>query len=193
MTNQEFLEQEMRGQPVRNLQYMLRRLSEQYAFLPPLAVDGVFGPETGEAVRRFQRAFSLPVTGVADAATWNAIQRLWLEAERESAAPRAVRAFPAEGRRAAPGDTREYMVVPQTMFQLLARHFNGVTPHTVNGYHGAESAANVDWLQRAAGLPVTGIMDARTWDMLSRLYEMTVIADLRRTSPTLARPTGPIR
>ena len=53
MTNQEFLEQEMRGQPVRNLQYMLRRLSEKYAFLPPLAVDGVFGPETGDAVRRF--------------------------------------------------------------------------------------------------------------------------------------------
>ena len=79
------------------------------------------------------------------------------------------------------------------MFQLLARHFNGVTPHTVNGYHGAESAANVDWLQRAAGLPVTGIMDARTWDMLSRLYEMTVIANLRRTSPTLARPTGQTR
>ena len=193
MTNQEFLEQEMRGQPVRNLQYMLRRLSEKYAFLPPLAVDGVFGPETGDAVRRFQRAFSLPVTGTADAATWNAIQRLWLEAEREAAAPRSVRAFPSEGSRAAPGDTREYMVVPQTMFQLLARHFNGVTPHTVNGYHGAESAANVDWLQRAAGLPVTGIMDARTWDMLSRLYEMTVIADLRRTSPTLARPMGQTR
>lgn len=195
MTHQEYLERELLGQPIHALQYMLRRLAERYAFLPPLAVDGLYGPETADAVRRFQRAFARPVTGTADTATWNAIRDLWQELETTWAAPRPVRAFPAEGRQVQPGDTREYLVVPQTMFQLLSRHFNGVVRHTVNGYHGAESTANVDWLQRAAGLPVSGVLDARTWDALSRLYEMAVVADHPRVirQPVAQPVTQPTR
>lgn len=194
MTHQEFLERELLGQPIHTLQYMLRRLAVKYGFLPTLAVDGLYGRETAEVVRRFQRAFSLPVTGTADRETWNAIRTLWLDLEAESAPPRPLRAFPAEGNRAQPGDTREYLVVPQTMFQLLSRHFNGIARHTVNGYHGSESAANVDWLQRAAGLPVSGVLDPSTWDALSRLYEMAVVADHRRVirQPVTQPVTRPV-
>ena len=46
----ESLEREMLAQPVRSLQYMLRRLSETYAFLPEVVEDGIFGEQTLEAV-----------------------------------------------------------------------------------------------------------------------------------------------
>ncbi len=52
MTRME-LEQEMLSNPVRNLQYMLWRLSTRYPFLPQLAMDGLFGEETLEAVMLF--------------------------------------------------------------------------------------------------------------------------------------------
>ena len=39
------------------------------------------------------------------------------------------------------------------------------------------SAENVRWLQKAAGLPVTGCMDKATWDALSHLYEIFVVQD----------------
>ena len=64
--------------------------------------------------------------------------------------------------------------MPQTMFQLLARHFTGVTPHTVNGSHGAESAANVEWLQRAAGLPVTRALDVTSQTLSNYVFALGV-------------------
>ena len=54
MTRME-LEQEMLSNPVRNLQYMLWRLATRYPFLPKLAMDGLFGEETLEAVMLFQQ------------------------------------------------------------------------------------------------------------------------------------------
>ena len=35
-----------------------------------LDVDGEFGPNTADACRQFQRASRIPVTGIADQATW---------------------------------------------------------------------------------------------------------------------------
>ena len=49
------------------------------------------------------------------------------------------------------------MIVPQTMFNVLARHFEGITPCLADGTHGPASAANVRWLQKAARLPLEGL------------------------------------
>ena len=68
--NRDMAQREMMGQPVRSLQYMLRRLREGYPFLPELAVDGIFGEETLEAVMLFQRELAPPVTGAVDWRTY---------------------------------------------------------------------------------------------------------------------------
>ena len=69
------------------------------------------------------------------------------------------------------------MIIPQTMFNVLSKHFNGITPCEADGNHGPASAANVRWLQKAAGLPETGCMNKATWDALSHLYEIFVVQD----------------
>ena len=168
-------QQEMIGQPVRSLQYMLRRLGKKYPFLPALAVDGIFGEETLEAVMLFQRELAPPVTGVVDWRTWQAIRNKWLAAEEAMEPARVLRAFPGEGVRVEPGETAAYMALPQAMFQMLSRQFSGLTSHPVNAVHGAASADNVRWLQRAAGQRETGVLDKQAWDMLSRLYEAFVV------------------
>ena len=178
--NREELEREMIGQPVRSLQYMLRRLSEVYDFLPELAVDGEFGERTLEAVMLFQREIHPPVTGVVDWDTWQAIRERWEEAERALADPRAVRVFPGEGRRVEQGEEIDFMIVPQTMFQVLGRYLKGVAPDGATGIHGERSADNVRWLQRAAGQKETGVLDQPAWEMLSRLYEVFVMQETRR-------------
>ncbi|MEV4283526.1 peptidoglycan-binding domain-containing protein [Actinoplanes xinjiangensis] len=53
--------------PVQTLQYLL------LAHGHTVTVDGVFGSETGAAVRAVQRAKSLPDDGVVDADTWRAL------------------------------------------------------------------------------------------------------------------------
>ena len=181
MIRNEIVERELLGQPVRSLQYMLRRLALKEEVLPLLVLDGIFGEETLEAVMLFQREFHPPVTGVVDLDTWNAIHDRWREAEQVLGEARAVRVFPSGDRSAQPGATHEFLVLPQTMFQVLAEHLDGIETHTADGYHGPESVANTRWLQRAAGLRETGALDRRTWDVLSRLYE--VFADLGPGEP----------
>lgn len=61
------------GDKVRHLQYMLAILSEYIPQIPPVAVDGIFGPATKAAVLAVQRYFGLPETAVVDAATWEEI------------------------------------------------------------------------------------------------------------------------
>lgn len=180
--NREELEREMLAQPVRSLQYMLRRLSLIDDRLIEVVADGIFGEQTLEAVMRFQRAFHPPVTGVVDRDTWNAIRDLWYQAEEQLAPPRSSRLFPGEQTKVAPGTDREFMIVPQTMLQVLSRQFNGISANVADGIHGDVSAENARWLQRAGGLPQTGIMDHQTWDVLSRLYEIFVVKDLERES-----------
>ncbi len=174
---EEAMGQRILAQPVRGLQHMLRRLSGYYRFLPEVEVDGVFGEKTMEAVMLFQRELNPPVTGVVDWATWNAIRDRYMELEAQQAAPRGLRAFPGEGCWVEPGADREFMILPQTMFQVLSRYFNGISPHGADGIHGTLSSYNVRWLQWAAGMEETGIMNAVTWEVLSSLYEIFVVKE----------------
>ncbi|MDD6200682.1 MAG: peptidoglycan-binding protein [Firmicutes bacterium] len=61
------------GDKVRHLQYMLSVLSAYISDIPPLEIDGIFGPATRDAVLAAQRWFGLPQTGSVDAATWDEI------------------------------------------------------------------------------------------------------------------------
>jgi peptidoglycan hydrolase-like protein with peptidoglycan-binding domain len=53
--------------PVQTLQYLLRAGGR------PVAVDGIFGPNTDSAVRAFQRQKNLSVDGVVGPNTWSAL------------------------------------------------------------------------------------------------------------------------
>ena len=61
------------GDKVRFLQYMLSILSSYIPEIPPVTVDGIYGPATRAAVLASQRRFRLPETGTVGANTWNAI------------------------------------------------------------------------------------------------------------------------
>ena len=41
-------------------------IAGDYPAIPRVAVDGIYGPLTAEAVRTFQSIFGLPATGVVD-------------------------------------------------------------------------------------------------------------------------------
>ncbi len=178
MTGQELTERELLSRPVAGLQYMLSQLAQGYPELVHIMVDGVFGERTLEAVMRFQKAFGLPVTGVVNRETWDAIRDRWVALEGRTGDTRPTQLFPSEGTSVQEGQEREYMVLPQTMFQILSRQLEGIVPHPADGIHGSASAENVRWLQKAAGLPQTGTLDRSTWDVLSRLYEVFVVREL---------------
>ena len=95
------------GDKVRHLQYMLSVLSAYISSIPPVTVDGTFGPATRSAVVAAQRYFGLPQTGVVDEVTWDEIYDQFAgientslrDGERFPALPAAVPAFAARGNR----------------------------------------------------------------------------------------------
>lgn len=163
------------GQPVSSLQYMLGELSYAHEHLPFVAVDGVFGEETLEAVMTFQREFSPPVTGRVDQRTWDEIVRHYRAWERERAHPRPLRVFPPRPFRVEPGEQDDALAVVQTVFRLLSGVLEGIDPQEARGYHDARSVRNTCWLQGVSGMEQTGVMDRFTWNMLARLYDLFVV------------------
>lgn len=61
------------GDKVRHLQYMLSVLSAYIPAVPTVAIDGIFGPATRDAVVAAQGWFGLPQTGQVDDKTWDEI------------------------------------------------------------------------------------------------------------------------
>ena len=62
-----------RGIKVEHLQYMLSVLAAYIPQIPPLQIDGIYGPATRDAVLAAQQRFGLPQTGAVNAATWDEI------------------------------------------------------------------------------------------------------------------------
>ena len=64
---------------IRIVQYYLRRIAEDDENIPLVEADGVFGPETREAIMAFQKAEGLPVTGTVPPPAWFALVQRYNE------------------------------------------------------------------------------------------------------------------
>ncbi len=70
------------GPKVRQMQEQLNAIAQSYPALPKIAVDGIYGEATQNAVREFQKVFGLPATGVVDYPTWYEIQEIYVGVTR---------------------------------------------------------------------------------------------------------------
>jgi peptidoglycan hydrolase-like protein with peptidoglycan-binding domain len=66
------------GEKVQQVQEQLDVIAGVYTAIPRITADGVFGEQTAEAVRQFQKIFKLPITGVIDFATWYRISHIYV-------------------------------------------------------------------------------------------------------------------
>ena len=81
------------GDKIRHLQYMLSVLSAYISEIPPVTIDGIYGPNTRDAVLAAQRWFGLPETGAVDDRTWDEIYDQFSGIETTSL--RSVERFPS--------------------------------------------------------------------------------------------------
>ena len=129
------------------------------------AIDGLRGPRTRRAVRRFQRAHRLPVDGVAGSRTRRALGR---------------RGRPLLGRRTMRRGNRGWDVAA-LQFMLRRR---GFSPGGVDGGFGVNTLRAVKRLQQARGIAVDGRVGPATLRALRRRQQRP------QSSGT---PTGPVR
>lgn len=160
------------GQPIRSLQTMLRTIAHADETLLKIVPDGIYGPNTVQAVREFQRQNALPSPVKRTTRRGTNSSRSIPSKARPSCPPRRSRSAGRRTARLPPGSRNSHLFLIQSMLQALARFYVNAPVLTVTGVHDAPSVAAVKWLQRLAALPQTGEIDQTTWAYLSGLYTL---------------------
>ena len=62
---------------MRTVQYVLNVVAEFYPNIPSVAIDGIYGPATKNAVVALQRMSGLPQDGIMGPNTWKALYLLY--------------------------------------------------------------------------------------------------------------------
>ena len=171
------------GEVVSTIQYRLSLLQRFVDYLPQVRIDGIFGPATRSAVEAFQRLVGLPQTGEVNRATWDALANAWRGAEaavERSGVRDAVPAIAIQGGTVPMPDMPRFPVDPPALpLRVILQREQALPPLHRKIFDAAIDALAavmavpqdpVRWLQRAAALPETGVVDRATWDVLSRLY-----------------------
>ena len=70
------------GSKVRQMQEQLNTISNAYPLIPKINADGIYGEQTADAVKVFQKVFKLPQTGVVDYPTWYKISEIFVGVSR---------------------------------------------------------------------------------------------------------------
>ena len=139
-----------RGDRVRQLQYMLAVVGQFVQEVPSISVDGIFGPNTRDAVAAFQGYEGFAVTGEADDRTWDALYDLYSGIDDRVLQNRAL--FPQD-------DTGATTVA------------NARSRLEALGYTGSNLQQALRAFQKANGLAVTGRLTDDTAQAITRQYQ----------------------
>lgn len=160
---------------VKTLQIQLNRVSRDYPAIGKISpVDGLFGPETEDSVKNFQRIFNLPVTGVVNKATWYKLSYLFASVKKLSelnsegvTVEEIQKQFSEDFRK---GDNNPQVRVLQYYLSVVGAYYENVAPVDITGYFGDMTENSVKSFQQVFGLPQTGVVDRATWEDLIRAY-----------------------
>lgn len=160
------------GQPIRSLQTMLRVLAENDETYVPIIPDGIYGPETVRAVSTFQRNHGLPVTGMTDLATWEAVVSKYEPAriEQDAAHPLYIILEPKQVIRK--GERHPNLYLVQAMLIVLAQIYESILPPESTGLLDDATADALVSFQALSALPMTGNLDKNTWKHLTLQYPL---------------------
>ena len=151
----------MRGLAVLRMQWYLNDIALNVSSIPNFTVNGIFGSPMQNAVRAFQRFASLPVTGIIDEATWNAIVKAYNELEETEykyVYPGVPIRYGMRGK-----DVRALQELLNYAYELDS---NGLYSVNEDGIFGTETQNAVIAFQRKYGLDADGIVGPLTWNKL---------------------------
>lgn len=161
---------EKRRLEIYDLQMMLRKIAQVDGGLVVLNPDGIFGEETENVVKAFQRDHGLPATGVVDFATWTAIAAAYEEAMLEVSPCLSICPFPGPHYKTFSGEQSDLIYIIQIMLSAISVAYDRFEDITPCGVCNDKTCAAIREFQRLNNLPETGVVDRTTWDSLAQNY-----------------------
>lgn len=161
-----------RRRHIYDLQRFLRRIQQAQGDAVPLAPDGLFGVETANAVRIFQRQNGLPVTGTANFNTWTKIFQQYSQLTAQNRMPNAVWFFPTGAdAQLSPASHGSAVLVLQLLLNAAAPHYTNLQPLCLTGEYDRATQNAISQMQEAFQMPSCGgVTNLSTWDALSLMY-----------------------
>ncbi len=160
------------GQPIRSLQTMLRVIAESDDRQPSVIPDGFYTADTTRAVSAFQRRAGLPVTGITDQDTWDAIVPVYKAALVSIGPAQPIQAILNPGQVIRRGETHPNVYLVQAMLTVLSNSYHSIPEPSMTGTLDIPTAASVTVFQELSLLPTTGEVDKQTWKHLSLHYPL---------------------
>lgn len=160
------------GQPIRSLQTMLRVLAEKDSSYLPIVPDGIYGPETVQAVSVFQRNHGLPITGMTDQATWESIVAFYEPALIEQDSAQTLEIILNPGQVIRRGERHPNVRLAQAILFTLSEIYESVSQPTMSGLLDQPTSDSLASFQSLSGLPMTGHLDKHTWKHLALQYPL---------------------
>ena len=185
------------GPEVIQIQSSLNRVSQNYPAIPKVyPVDGIFGPNTENAVREFQEIFGLTPDGIVGKATWYRLVTLYVGIRRLSELnSEGVRIFGislAYPDAISEGDEGEKVTILQFIINVISEFYPEIPSVTIDGVFGPATRNAVIQFQKNNGLPETGVVGDITWDAMYRQYkgivDTVITTDRLNDVQTLAYP-----
>ena len=166
------LSEGMSGVPVTTLQYYLSILAYFNGALEPVIRSGYFGPETVQAVERFQRFYGLPVTGIVGGETWNVISQSYIDTV--SALPSGYSGNNAKlypGYFLTRGMRNDDVKDLQTYLDLIGQNIPEIPTLPPTGFYGEQTENAVLVFQHLFGIPESGAVGPVTWAIIAQQYD----------------------
>lgn len=160
------------GQPIRSLQTMLRVIAEADPSHPSVIPDGIYGRETMAAVSAFQRRHGLPVTGITDQDTWEAVVAVYEPSLISVAEAEPARIVLNPNQIIRRGERHPHIYITQGMLAVLSEIYQSIPTPGLTGILDAATSDALSSFQMLSALPMTGHLDKRTWKHLALHYPL---------------------
>lgn len=152
------------GRPVRSIQTMLALIAKAENAPLTLIPDGVFGRQTAEAVREFQKTHGLSPSGSIDHPTWNEIVNDFVRYYPQVMPAAPLRVLWQPGQVIAPDGDNTHLLPVQSMLRAVGEVFPAMPKDDLT--------EAVRWMQEKCGLPCSGELCQLDWFCLCRLYSL---------------------
>lgn len=177
-----------RSDSVAIIQNQLNRIAINYPNITPIyPVDGVFGEQTENSVKIFQRQFNLTADGIVGNATWYKINYIYVAVKKlaelgsEGIVDREIGEYPGFSIRR--GDRNVYVQEIQFFLQSITEFTDEIPSIKIDGNFGKSTEAAVIAFQRWVGIPADGIVGRVTWNRLVSVYK-----NIQNVSPPTVTP-----
>ncbi len=168
------MNEEEYAQSVCVVQGCLQLVSRVYGKIPQVAVDGIYGESTRQAVYYFQKTAGLPANGIVDRETWEEIMRVYDRAEKEDRDADWFNIFRDKNAAIGPGAAGDIVSVIQIIQNSLRGRIRELAKVDVNGTYGTAEVNNTRVIQEIANLPQTGAVDKYTWNEYLRIFGVNI-------------------